>query len=176
MQTRLAAIFRCVFISLLAAILLGTQVSFADSRVSGKTFALVATNVHFYDATRFENAPIKDQLEAALIAGLESKGLKYVDSGATADLELSYIAVLENAATDAEIATFRAAHPHIASLPNNPQQFEGGMVFAKLAYRDSRVKIWDNTYHGLVALDMPAEPRKVRMQEMIDSLLSTLNP
>ncbi|MGR9091338.1 MAG: hypothetical protein ACU85U_12235 [Gammaproteobacteria bacterium] len=176
MQKKVHVACQCVFISFFAAIMLCAQNSIAEERAPGKTFAWLERNVHFYDAARFTNAPIKEQLEAALIAGLESKGLKFVDSFDSADLELSYIAVLENAATATEIATFRTAHPDIVSLPDNPKQFEGGMLFVKLVDRDTRVKVWDNTYRGIIALDMPEEPRKVRMNELIESLISTLVP
>lgn len=176
MKKKVQVARQCVFISLFAAIMLCAQSSFADERASGKTFGWLERNVHFYDAARFTNAPIKEQFEAALIAGLESRGLKFIDSADSADLELSYIVVLENAATATEITTFRTAHPDIASLPDNPQQFEGGMIFAKLVDRDTRVKVWDNTYRGMVALDMPEEPRKLRMQELIETLIATLVP
>ena len=143
---------------------------------TGKTFAWVSQNVHFYDAARFANAPIKEQLENAIVVGLEARGLRFVASLDSADLGLSYIVVLENEATPKEIATFREAHPHIAALPNDPEKFEGGMLFAKLVNRQTRVKLWDNTYRGIVAFDMPAAPRRERMSEMVTSLLSTYKP
>ena len=150
--------------------------TYADGHGGARTFSWVSQNVHFYDAARFTNAPIREQLEAALIAAFEARGLKFVDSIEDADLGLSYVAVLQNAASDEEIASFRSAHPDIASLPNDPQQFESGMLFAKLVERHTRVKIWDNTYRGLVALDMPEAPRKQRMDELITFLLSNYRP
>ncbi len=145
-------------------------------RATGKTFAWVQQNVHFYDAARFPDWNVKQNLESGIIAAFEAKGLKFVDSIEGADLGLSYIAVLENAATPTEIAEFREIHPHIAALPNDPQKFEGGMLFAKLVDQDTRVKVWDNTFRGMVALDMPEAPRQERMQEMITTLLSNYKP
>ena len=165
-------------ILLFAVCLVVCGVSIAEEQLpaTGKTFAWVKQNVHFYDAARFPDWNIKQELESGIIAAFEAKGLKFVDSIEDADLGLSYIAVLENAATPTEIAEFRETHPHIAALPNDPQKFEGGMLFAKLVDLHTRVKVWDNTYRGMVALDMPAAPREQRMQELLTTLLSNYKP
>jgi hypothetical protein len=160
------------------AVLAINSVGVAQEQVSrtGRTFAWVSQNVHFYDAARFPDWNVKEKLEDAIIAGFEKKGLNFTESLEAADFELSYIAVLENASTPTEIASFREAHPEIAALPNDPEKFEGGMLFAKLVNRHTRVKMWDNTYRGIVALDMPEAPRAKRVDEIVTELLSTYNP
>ena len=141
---------------------------------AGKTFAWKSQNMHFYDAARFEDDTVKVQLEDAMVEGLEARGLRFVVSLESADLELSYVAVLENEATPAEVVAFLQANPDIAKLADEEHRFEEGMLYAKLVNRQGRGKVWDNTYRGLVALDMPGTPREERLHELMAEFLSTL--
>ena len=54
-----------------------------------------------------------------------------------ADLVLSYIAVLENEASEEEVAAFWAENPDILVPSEHPHKFERGMLFVKLAERTS---------------------------------------
>ena len=143
---------------------------------AGKSFAWVGQNMHFYDASRFGETPIREMLENGIVAGLEERGLRFVASLESADMELSYVAVLGNKATDEEITAFRQAHPDIAGLAEDPEEFEQGLLFAKLVDRRTREKVWENTYRGLVALDMPQAQRTERLNELIENFVSTYPP
>lgn len=150
----------------LACVLACTSGAQESATTPGKTFAWESQNMHFYDSARFGDDTIKAQLEDALIAGLEAKGLRFVPSIESADLELSYVAVLENAATAQEVAAFFQANPEIAGDAGAADRFEEGMLYAKLVDRRSRAKAWENTYRGFVALDIPEAPRKERFEEL----------
>lgn len=143
---------------------------------AGKTFAWESQNMHFYDAARFGDDTIKLQLEDAIVEGLEEKGLRFVDSIESADLELSYVAVLENVATAEEVAAFWQANPDIAGMFDETHRFEEGMLYAKLVHRETRGKTWENTYRGVVALDMPQAARRERLLESVTKFLSTYTP
>jgi len=142
----------------------------------GKTFAWESQNMHFYDASRFGDDTIKEQLETAIVAGLKQRGLRFVSSVESAELELSYVVVLENEATQEEVAAFRQANPNIVGPAEDMQKFEEGMLYAKLVNKGSGEKVWDNTYRGMTALDMPGAPRRERMDELITEFLSTYTP
>jgi len=141
-----------------------------------KTFGWVTQNMHFYDAPRLGNESIKGQLESSIQRELERKGLKFVSSIDTADLALSYVAVLENAAEPDEVAVFWAENPDIAQNPDRPHKFERGMLFVKLADKATNKTVWKNTYRGLVALDMPDSPRQKRLHQIVVSLLASYTP
>lgn len=136
-----------------------------------RTFAWKAENMHFFDAPRFSNSPVKAMLEEALVEALTARGLTFVESAEGADLELSYVAALENQATVEEIAVFRASHPDIAALEEGPALFEQGVLFAKLAARGSGAIYWQSTYRGLAVLDMPDEERRRRLDELMEEFL-----
>jgi len=168
-------------LSRLAALVVALAISCAGSAQetsssADKTFAWENQNMHFYDAARFGDDTVKQQLETAIVAGLEERGLRFVSSIESADLELSYVAVLEDAATPEEVAVFWQANPDIAGMADEAHRFEEGMLYAKLVNRLSREKAWDNTYRGLVALDMPGAPREERMEELMAEFLSTYAP
>ncbi len=126
---------------------------------AAKTFAWVGQNMHFYDASRFGQTPIREMLENGIVAGLQDRGMRFVASLESADMELSYVAVLGNEASNEEIAAFRQANPEIAQLADDPKKFEQGMLYAKLVDRRTRDKVWDNTLRELIALDMPEASR-----------------
>jgi hypothetical protein len=136
------------------------------------TFAWETQNMHFYDAARFTDDSVRKQLEDTIVAEFESRGLKFVDSAESADFLLSYVAVLENAASAAEVVAFWNANPDVAKDANRPDEIEEGMLYAKLIERGSRTKVWENTYRGLVVLDMAEETRAERLPKLVHEFLS----
>lgn len=168
-------------ISAIMLIVLGAVLSAALSAQepatgqSGKTFAWQRTSTFFYDAPRFEGEPVQEQLEAAMVGAMQARGYRLVDSVKQADLELSYVAVLQNASSTSDIASFREAHPSIAGLEDGPSKFEGGVLYTKLVDHGSKTKIWENRYQGLVALDMPQAQRAIRTNEIIEEVFSTFS-
>ena len=159
-----------LFVSLAIGYASGAEETGAAAR---ETFAWKSQNMHFYDAARFGDDTVKEQLENAMVEGLEARGLRLVASLESADLEFSYVAALANAASPEEVAAFWQANPDIADLVDEAHRFEEGMLYAKLVDRRTRATAWENTYRGLVALDMPGAPRKERMQELMAEFLST---
>ncbi len=158
----------------IAALLISSPGS-ADEHLSAgtKTFAWAVQNVHFYDAPRFGRAPIKEMLEKEIVEELEKRNLRLVTSVEAADLELSYIAVLENEATHEEMEAFHQRNPDIAALHMDSEKFEQGVLFAKLVDRRTGQKVWESTQRGLVALSMPEVQRTKRLSEIIRDLVST---
>jgi Domain of unknown function (DUF4136) len=174
-KNRTAPIYRIM--SLFVTLAIGYACSAGETAsTAGKTFAWERHNMHFYDAARFGDDTVRQQLETAIVAGLEERGMRFVSSIESADLELSYVAVLKDAATPEEVTAFWQANPDIAGMADVEHRFERGMLYAKLVNRISREKVWDNTYRGLVALDMPGAPREERMNELMAKFLSTYGP
>lgn len=127
----------------------------------------------FFDAPRFSDSDIEQQLNAAIVDGLILKGLKQSKYLTESQILLYYTVVLGEVRTEQT-----AAQESVAELSGSEDDLvsnaEYGKILLVLRETESGRLIWQEGVSGFTNLDMSDEERKQRLFRLVEILLDDI--
>ncbi|MBT8113706.1 MAG: hypothetical protein KJO47_08515 [Gammaproteobacteria bacterium] len=128
---------------------------------------------YFFDAPRFKDDNIREQLDAAIEEKFKTYGIKLTEGNSSSKYVLNYTLVLEESASQQEIEELYIQEPELTDSSDGEINIEQGEFLISIRNRDTRMAIWRNNIEGLAILEVPDEIRQKRVKTIIDQAFMT---
>lgn len=127
---------------------------------------------YFFDAPRFKDHNIQEQLNASIEEKLNSYGIQISEGNSSSKYVLNYTIVLEESASQLEIEDLYEHEPELKDSSDDALNFEHGRFIISIRDRNTRKAVWKNNAEGLAVLEMDSQLREQRTNALVDEVFA----
>ncbi len=127
---------------------------------------------YFFDAPRFKDHNIQEQLNASIEEKLNSYGIQISEGNSSSKYVLNYTIVLEESASQLEIEDLYEHEPELKDSSDDALNFEHGRFIISIRDRNTRKAVWKNNAEGLAVLEMDSQLRERRINALVDEVFA----
>ena len=129
---------------------------------------------YFFDAPRYKDSTVQDQLDEAISEKLKTYGIDLDQGNANTRYVLNYTILLGDTASKSDIEDLYAEEPELKESEDQATNIEEGKLLISIRDRETYKPIWKNEVEGLAILEMTDDKiRQQRVKTIVDQAFAT---
>lgn len=123
-----------------------------------------------YDDPRFKDVDLNTMLRSSIEESLASRGYHVVQRGGS--YEISFVAALERALSDAELDAQFGINPGLPTKVKTGQTYEKGTIIIDVSDPEAQRSLWRSAMQGYIAQKLSTRNRKERVRRIVEQMFN----